>query len=125
MLESQVCKRCVLSHSFPRIEFDEDGVCSVCRDYDNWTNGWESKLPEQRKILNRICKKVKGQNKEFDALIPFSGGKDSSYVLYIAKRELGLNCLAYTFDNGYLSMHARNNIDRTCRKLGENICIIV
>jgi hypothetical protein len=118
LLESQVCKRCVLSSSFPRIKFDENGVCSVCRDYDNWTNGWESKLPEQRKVLNKICSKVKNQHKEFDALIPFSGGKDSSYVLYIAKKELGLNCLAYTFDNGYLSMHARNNIDKTCRKLG-------
>lgn len=60
---------------------------------------------------------MKSQHKEFDALIPFSGGKDSSFVLYIAKKELGLNCLAYTFDNGYLSLHARNNIDRTCRKL--------
>jgi hypothetical protein len=61
---------------------------------------------------------VKSKHKEFDALIPFSGGKDSSYVLYVAKKQLGLNCLAYTADNGYISEHAKSNIDIACRKLG-------
>lgn len=79
---------------------------------------WASKLPEQRKILNKICAKVKRKNKEFDALVPLSGGKDSSYVLYVATEELGLNCLAYTADNGYLSDHAKSNIEKTCKKLG-------
>ena len=115
---SHVCSRCVLSSSFPRISFDSEGVCSVCRHYDNWTSGWESRLPKQRRLLDKICTKVKNQHKEFDALIPYSGGKDSSFVLYTAKKELGLNCLAYTFDNGYLSDYAKSNIDKTCRKLG-------
>ena len=56
-------------------------------------------------------------HKEFDALIPYSGGKDSTFVLYVARKELGLNCLAYTLDNGYLSDYARTNIEKTCRKL--------
>jgi hypothetical protein len=31
--------------------------------------------------------------------------------------------LAYTLDNGYFSDYARNNIDKTCKKLGvEHIC---
>jgi hypothetical protein len=114
----QVCTRCVLNSSFPRLTFDSQGMCSICREYDKWTNGWQSKLPEMRKILNKICAKAKIKNKEFDALIPFSGGKDSSFVLYVAEKELGLNCLAYTADNGYLSEHAKINIDKTCRKLG-------
>lgn len=118
MCEQKVCSRCVLSSSFPRISFDSEGVCSVCREYESWTKGWEENLPEQRKRLDKICAKVKGQHKEFDALIPYSGGKDSSFVLYTAKKQLGLNCLAYTFDNGYLSDYARKNIDTTCRKLG-------
>jgi hypothetical protein len=114
----QVCTRCVLSNSFPRLTFDNQGVCSICREYDIWTREWKSKLPEQKKILGKICARAKNRHKEFDALIPFSGGKDSSYVLYVAKKELGLNCLAYTADNGYLSKHAKSNIDKACRKLG-------
>jgi hypothetical protein len=69
-------------------------------------------------VLDKICAKVKSKHKEFDALIPYSGGKDSSFVLYTAKKKLGLNCLAYTADNGYLTEHAKVNIERTCRKLG-------
>lgn len=117
MSNLQVCTRCVLSNSFPRLTFDNQGVCSICREYDEWTSGWKSKLPEQRKILDKICAKAKSKRKEFDALIPYSGGKDSSFVLYVAKKELGLNCLAYTFNTGYLSEHAENNIEKTCRKL--------
>jgi len=100
------------------LTFDNQGVCSVCREYDTWTRGWRSRLPEQRKILDKICARAKRRHKEFDALIPYSGGKDSSFVLYVAKKELGLNCLAYTCDNGYLSDYAKNNIDKVCRKLG-------
>ena len=61
---------------------------------------------------------MKNQHKEFDALVPYSGGKDSSFVLWAAKKQLGLNVLAFTYDNGYLSEYAKNNIDRACKKLG-------
>ena len=118
MSHLQVCTRCVLSSSFPRLTFDNQGVCSICREYDRWTSGWNSKLPQQRKTLEKICAGAKNKHKEFDALVPYSGGKDSSYVLYMAKKELGLNCLAYTLDNGYLSENAKSNIDKTCRRLG-------
>jgi asparagine synthetase B (glutamine-hydrolysing) len=114
---SQICTRCVLNNSFPRLTFDDQGACSICREYDVWESEWKSKLPEQKKALDKICTKAKSRHKEFDALIPYSGGKDSSYVLYVAKKELGLNCLAYTLDNGYLSDGAKKNIDRACKKL--------
>jgi predicted subunit of tRNA(5-methylaminomethyl-2-thiouridylate) methyltransferase len=117
MSNLQVCTHCVLSNSFPRLTFDNQGVCSICREYDKWMSEWKSNLPEQRKILDKICAKAKSKRKEFDALIPYSGGKDSSFVLYVAKKELGLTCLAYTLDTGYLSEQAKNNIEKTCRKL--------
>jgi len=28
------CTRCILPETFPGIEFDEDGVCNYCLDYD-------------------------------------------------------------------------------------------
>jgi hypothetical protein len=118
ILTKQVCSRCLLNSSFPRIHFDEKGVCSVCQEYDQWWGQWSAKKEEKRKILDRIVKQAKSKNKEFDALVPLSGGKDSTYVLYVAQQELGLKCLAYTLDIGYLSDHARRNVENTCRKLG-------
>lgn len=76
-----------------------------------------TKLQRQR-ILQKVCRQAKSKHKEFDALIPLSGGKDSTYVLYMAQQELGLKCLAFTYNNGYLSQHAKNNIDAVCKKLG-------
>lgn len=93
-------------------------MCSECRSYDQSIKRWKSNLPNQEKILRKICIQAKKKHKEFDATIPFSGGKDSTFVLYTAKKQLDLNCLAVTFDNGYLSEYARRNIDKTCRKLG-------
>ena len=115
---NKICSRCVLPNSFPRINFDDKGVCSVCREYDQWWGKWVYRKSEQKQILEKICKQAKRKKKKFDALIPLSGGKDSTYTLYMAQQELGLKCLAYTLDTGYLSEPARKNIDRTCRKLG-------
>ena len=75
-------------------------------------------LPKRRAILKQLCEDASRQRKEFDALVPLSGGKDSMYVLYWAVEELGLHCLAFTLDNGYLSATARANIERACRLLG-------
>jgi len=73
---------------------------------------------ERQRILQKICRQAKNKHKEFDALIALSGGKDSTYVLYMAQQELGLKCIAFTYDNGYLSQLAKKNIEVACRKLG-------
>lgn len=114
----KICTRCVLTNSFPRIRFDKNGVCSVCREYDQWWRAWNSQKQEKAKALEKICKQAKSKHRKFDALIPLSGGKDSTYVLYVAHQKLGLKCLAYTLDIGYLSDHARDNIAKACNKLG-------
>jgi hypothetical protein len=118
MTHPAVCKRCVLPSSYPGIHFDKDGVCSVCKRYDQLWKGWKSSLPEKRKVLEKISEQAKKKRKEFDALVPLSGGKDSSYVLYVAAKELGLKCLACTVNFGYLSEFAKDNINRMCRTLG-------
>ncbi len=55
---------------------------------------------------------------EYDAIVCYSGGKDSTYALQLAKQRYGLNVLAFTFDNGYLSSIAFKNISRVTESLG-------
>ncbi len=116
-----VCSKCVLNSSFPGIFFDDEGVCSICRQYEEtYASAQKQKeqLPEKRRILEQLCDDARKQKKQFDVLVPLSGGKDSMYVLYLAVKELGLKPLAFTLDNGYLTQFARDNIDRACRILG-------
>jgi hypothetical protein len=56
---------------------------------------------------------VKGKS----VLVPFSGGKDSAYVLHILKSVLGLDVKAFTYDWGFVSDVGRRNISRICGAL--------
>ncbi len=80
----KVCARCILNDSFPRIKFDQNGVCSVCQEFDKSIVNWQQKKVDQTEILSKICKQAKNKHREFEALIPLSWGKDSTYVLYMA-----------------------------------------
>lgn len=119
--DDRVCTKCVLNSTFPGITFDSEGVCSVCRRYEMKYASMEAarrQLPERRAVLERLCEDARRKRRTFDVLVPLSGGKDSMYVLYLAVKELGLKPLAFTLDNGYLTDHARKNIDRACGILG-------
>ena len=52
-----------------------------------------------------------------DCLVPFSGGRDSMYVMHVIKKELGLNPIAFTYDWGMVTDLARRNIARICGNL--------
>jgi 7-cyano-7-deazaguanine synthase in queuosine biosynthesis len=74
-----------------------------------------------RKLQEHHLKKLlsrKGVSKgSYDAIVAFSGGKDSFFVLSKLK-EQNLRVLACTIDNGFLSAQAKKNIKKTTKKLG-------
>lgn len=49
-----------------------------------------------------LCNKIKGKQK-YDAVIMYTGGKDSGYAAYYLSKKLGLKVLAVTWDNGFLT----------------------
>ena len=116
------CKWCLLSSGYPGIEFDDLGVCNVCRAYELYkqhVNRYFRPFEE----FERFVEQVKNENQgEYDCLLLYSGGKDSSYVLYRLV-DLRLKILAFTFDNGFISPAAFENIRRQTSKLNVD-CII-
>lgn len=52
------------------------------------------------------------------ALVAFSGGVDSTYVAYIASRELGPRALCVTGESASLSAHQREELPRLVLKFG-------
>lgn len=112
------CNKCLLPETFPFIEYDESGICNYCNNY---------KLKNQAKPvdeLKAIVEPYKRKNNKPDCIVPFSGGRDSTYSLHIVKEILGLNPIAYTYDWGMVTDLARRNIARVCGKLGvENIIV--
>ena len=112
------CNKCILPETFPFIEFDEIGVCNYCNNYT------KKNQPKSIDELKKLVNQYKSKDGSLDCLVPFSGGRDSTYVLHFVKNVLGLNPLAYTYDWGMVTDLARRNIARVCGKLGvENIIV--
>ena len=112
------CTKCLLPETFPFISFDHHGVCNYCNNYK-----------PQNKVqpldnLKALVEPYRRSDGKPDCIVPFSGGRDSTYSLHIIKKELGLNPIAFTYDWGMVTDLARRNIARVCGKLGvENIIV--
>jgi len=104
------CSRCILPETYPGISFNEQGLCSFCSNYRGF-------VPRPEEILTNHIMRAKEKKRTYDAIVPLSGGKDSTYVLYLARNVYGLNVLAYTFDNGFLTAMALRNIKSAVESL--------
>jgi len=114
----QVCSRCVMDTTIKVINFDENGICNYCKDYDYRVATELYREPERSSRLNLLIDKIKkkGKKKDYDCIIGVSGGVDSSYVAYLVKK-FGLRPLAIHLDNGWNSELAVQNIERLLKKL--------
>tara|TARA_B100000686_G_scaffold104955_1_gene112131 strand:- start:15709 stop:17538 length:1830 start_codon:yes stop_codon:yes gene_type:complete len=111
------CRRCILPHTFPFINFNQDGVCNYCINYKNRIT------TKTKKDLLKILYSYRKKNGP-DCIVPFSGGRDSSYSLHLIKKELDMKPITYTYDWGMTSDIGRRNISRVCSQLGiENIIV--
>lgn len=124
MTELRICTRCVCDDSIPGISFDENGVCSLCKNYDLLEQEFplgETTEQKFQQIVDKIKRSQK--NAKYDCLIGVSGGTDSIYTLYIA-RQYGLNPLALHVDDGCDTDIAIQNIKNAVNKLNIDLYIV-
>lgn len=105
------CNRCLLPKSLDGISFDDQGVCNYCRKFEHDFAGWDAIRDKKKAEFEQILNKAKTLRRPYDCLVPLSGGKDSTYVLYLVTKVYDMRVLAVTLDNGYLSFAAKTNID--------------
>lgn len=115
------CIKCILPDTFPSITFDANGVCNYCKSYRGHKRQEDLKS-QYRQKFESLLKKYPAPStlypvSYYDVLMAYSGGKDSTYTLDIFKNQYKLNILAVTFDNGFLSPLAKENIQTVCDKL--------
>lgn len=115
-----ICQRCVMDTSDPRIVIDSTGVCDYCRNFDahilpSWEFGKSGSV-----ALGGISDKIKkeGVGKDFDCIIGLSGGLDSSYAAFVAKEKMGLRPLLFHVDAGWNTDQAVGNIEKLVDGLG-------
>lgn len=111
------CVSCGLPSNFPGVEFNEDNECSLCTNYASYAERVKDYFRTMRDLEEVFRSSPKAPEAQYDCMMLLSGGKDSTYAL--AKlADMGLNVLAFTLDNGYISQEALDNAQRVCRSLG-------
>lgn len=140
-----ICKTCVLPETFPGIKFNADGVCSYCQNFKG-IEALDKQREQYRKkfesLLAALCPSFSIHHSSvitdssspsthhsalntrnsslstYDVIMAYSGGKDSTYTLDLLKNHYGLRVLALTFDHGFVSPYALENIRRVVETLG-------
>jgi len=109
------CKKCLLPETHESVTFDENGVCSVCKnhEYKQKKVDWQKREEELHQLLDRYVGKY-----DYDCIIPGSGGKDSVFQVYTLVKRFGLKPLVVTFDHGMFRPTVRENWEQCLRKLG-------
>jgi len=109
----RLCTNCILPETFPGVTFNQNGLCSHCQKADGKaTKLSEDKRKYEQKFLELI-KQVRmpaASQRPYDVLMAYSGGKDSTYTMSLLKNKYHLRVLAVSFDNGFVSDTAAENI---------------
>lgn len=120
---SERCSYCVLPVNLPGLTLDRNGKCNYCRRFEAINRGNAVSAQEHgRDNFEAIAKRLQGKGK-YDCLVPLSGGKDSSYVLYVLVKKYNMKALAYNFDNGFRHNQAIRNMENLVNMLGVDLVV--
>jgi len=115
MEELKKCSRCLLPETQETISYDKAGVCNVCRQHDFKKEkiDWEKRIKEFGEIIEQYRGKA-----QYDCIIPFSGGKDSTFTLWYLVKKFNIKPLVIRFDHGFFRPDVSKNAVKTMKKLG-------
>ena len=112
------CIRCGLPETYETIEFDETGVCNICRqqEFKQGKVDWD----QRKRMLDELIAEYRGKY-DYDCIVPFSGGKDSTFTLYYLVKEYKLKPLVVQFNHGFMRPNLLANNERTFKALGVDV----
>lgn len=111
------CRRCIISERHSAL--DASGLCAACAA----PQAAAPRNPPDPSVsgdMHRLLHGAQGAGRgRHDALVLFSGGKDSTYIIHRLQTEFPhLRLLAYTVDNTFMSPTARQNVEALLPRLG-------
>lgn len=110
----RTCTKCIMVETNETMSFDDNGVCNICNSFSERDN-WDTRKKEEDFI--KIIEEYRGKF-QYDAIVPFSGGKDSAWVAHQLVKKYNLKILLVTYDSNFRRPIHLRNIDRLVRKLG-------
>jgi hypothetical protein len=106
------CKQCLLPSGYLNIKIDSGGVCNYCRAFQKTEYLGIEKLKQDIQAALRL-----NTSKKYDCVVGFSGGRDSTYLLWYVVKVLNLRPLAVFSDDLFIPDIAHRNMENACRIL--------
>ena len=112
------CSRCGLPETYETIEYDQSGICNICRqqEFKQGKVDWG----QRKRMLDELVAEYRGKY-DYDCIVPFSGGKDSTFTLYYLVKEYKLKPLVVQFNHGFMRPNLLANNERTFKSLGVDV----
>ena len=112
------CSKCMLPETYETIEFDKKGICNICRSSEYKESGidWD----KRKLLLDEIVENHRGKY-DYDCIVPFSGGKDSTFQLLYLIKEYNLKVLVVRFNHGFMRPTIQDNVESTLKQLGADV----
>lgn len=112
------CKRCIYHSRIPNVYINRDGLCNMCVEYLNNYNAEHLK-----RELDTVID-TSNDKGEYHACVAFSGGRDSTAALYLAKEKYSLKVCAVMVDNGFIPKEVVDDCYRITSSLSVPFYII-
>lgn len=116
------CTSCLLPETYETIEFNSRGACNICRGKQirDESIDWAAR----KSMLDELVERYRGKH-DYDCIVPFSGGKDSTFTLWYLVTHYKLKPLVVRFDHGFMRDTLEENNRRTFKKLGVDVISFV
>lgn len=111
------CTKCVLNENYPYINFNSEGVCNYCLNSKKYR-------VEGGRRLKEILNVYKDKHPKYDCVVTISGGRDSTFVLYMLVRIYKLRVLAVFYDDGLRDEQALLNVKNIVGKLNVDLVTV-
>lgn len=110
LADARFCTDCAANDfMIPGLEFDGEGKCPMCQT--------KKETAALRSVVPLMHHFPRAKHSRFDIAVFYTGGKDSTYLLYELSKKQGLRVLALTWEIPYMSESAKKSIEGAKRTL--------
>lgn len=118
-----MCKKCLLHTKIPKVTLNEEGLCNVCTMHERPESEYAKRFAS-KKFLD-LVHKLNQTSMKYNAIVMLSGGKDSMFLLDLAKNEYYLKVLAVSVFHPLMNETARKNVETICAEREVDLVKIV
>ena len=115
----QQCTRCINDdHLLPGLEFNADGLCAFCQCYERAEKSGIPAGPQNFITEEELLEAARNNTQSrFDVMVLCTGGKDSTYLLWLLAKKLGLRVLAVSWNMPYTNETCKENLRHSVKLL--------